>query len=1180
MNFDLNKTSLDFGACLIEASAGTGKTYTIAGLVLRLLIEKNLSVREILVVTYTNAATEELRSRIRDILVQAAKTFASGKTTNPFLHALYCAHQENAQEILTRLERSLCSFDEASIYSIHGFCQRTLKDRAFESGVLFDTELAADISNLLEEISEDYWRNHFYNANPLHVSFALKNKFSPKRFLPLLRSCLNYPAIKFLSPIGDRSINSIAEELAERFQIVQSIWTTRKAEIKHLFGSHQKKNWANTPYNDDEQVAEFFLRLEKCFATGSSPTDLECLDLFCNESLRAKTGKNKTPPEHAFFNACDALCKTETDFVLALQLDFVRFALQELPKRKEARKMQSFDDLLTRLHDSLRGPGANKLRGEIRRRYRAVLIDEFQDTDPIQYEIFRNLFYTGEHYLFLIGDPKQAIYGFRGADIFTYIKAANTVDRTFTLGHNWRSESGLVAAINTVFSHAPRPFVFEKIGFHQVQAKGEANRTPLTVGGKQQSPFELWFYPRGQDEKAVSKDSAETELPRIVAAEIARLLTGETHIGERRVRPEDIAVLVLENRQAQMMQEALNALGIPNVQQTNASLFEVREATELHRILLAVAQPRNWSLVKAALATDIIGLAADRIAQMTDDDAEWKNVLERFHRYFDLWTTRGFIQMFRAVLQQEKVRPHLLSQPDGERRLTNVLHLGEVLQRASTEQRLGVAGLLHWFAIKRTERNVTDDEYQLRLERDENAVKLVTVHKSKGLEYGIVFCPFSWKHSEISRGGEDVVFFHERDTGQLVRDLGSEQFDVHRELAIEEKLAENVRLLYVALTRAKHRCYFVWGHFYKAESSAPAWLLHRTAAPATSSAVDLKTLTDEAMRTDLAKLQTASTDAAGFSAIQVRDVPDSDAVDYKPAPQSDRALQPRTFTTSVRSDWRTTSYSSLTREWEDDTPDYDQMESAASQAAAGSIFSFPKGSKPGICLHEILEVCDFTETDVSVLKELVDKKLQEHGFAAEYSETVCQSITNALSVSLDKNIPGLKLCTVAAHDRIAEMEFYFPLRRISPSTFQDIFTRHNVLQTADMPFVETSGLTFHPVCGYLKGFIDLVFQSEGKFYIVDWKSNCLGNTVESYGPEALRTAMLSENYILQYHLYSLALHKYLESRLPGYDYAKHFGGVFYVFLRGLDPGRPEYGVFRDRPSDRLMRELATKLIRS
>ena len=443
-----------------------------------------------------------------------------------------------------------------------------------------------------------------------------------------------------------------------------------------------------------------------------------------------------------------------------------------------------------------------------------------------------------------------------------------------------------------------------------------------------------------------------------MAGEIARLLNGNTRIGQRRLKPEDIAVLVMENQQARKMQEALSELNIPSVLHTTASLFQSQEALEFRRILAGVALPGDERLVKAALATDLFGVDGARLSACTE--SQWQEWLQRFHEYLDLWDQRGFFRMFRHWLQREGVRQRLLAFPDGERRLTNVLHLGEVLHQAETERRLGISGLLKWLAEQMDAGMEAAEEHQLRLERDENAVRLVTVHKSKGLQYPVVFCAFAWKHSEIERGGEEQVFFHDPSRAQqLVRDLGPEISDDHRNLAGEEKLAENVRLLYVALTRAKNRCYLVWGGMRNSATSAPAWLFHRPPIPDGAILPALRAnfplLTDPLMLADLERLKQNS---GGTLALVEMPQPAGDP--YRPEDAAPLKLDCREFKGRIARDWLICSFSYFKAGKQEELPDRDNVPPAKREEIPGTgIFAFPKGAKAGTCLHEILQKLDF-----------------------------------------------------------------------------------------------------------------------------------------------------------------------------------------------------------------------------
>ncbi len=1170
--FQLTDTESHAGTTLVEASAGTGKTFTIAGLFLRLILEKNLSVREILVVTYTVAATEELRHRIRQTLAKALKAFTTRSSNDPFLRGMLERHVRQRDDLAARLDRALYGFDEAPIYTIHGFCQRVLKDRAFETGNLFDTELVTDQTPLLGQVVEDYWRNQFYRAGRIPVIVALKHGLHPQSLLPLIQSSQCHPFLKLLSPVDGHSVESLAANLEGAFNSLRDVWRLEADVIRRHFGSSAK--WANKPYKDDEAMAEAFRQVHICLTTTEFPASaMDALDLFRKSAIGEKVSQRSklSAPTHRFFDLCDELCQAEGNFVIGVRLQALRYVQEELPRRKNELKIQFFDDLLTRLHGALIGAGGAALATVLRGQYAAALIDEFQDTDPLQYEIFHRVFTGSGNFLFLIGDPKQAIYGFRGADVFTYLKASQIADQTYTLKENWRSDSALVRSVNTVFSASSLPFVIRGIRFHPVEAKGEAEKARMQVDGKKEPAFQIWFWNRTGD--VINKGVAANQLRSVVASEIVDLLNGKTTLGDRKLLPEDVAVLVPENRQAQLVQDALSERNVPSVLYTSASLFDTWEVLETQRVLTAIADPTLESELMAALGTDLMGYTGSQIEEVTKRETEWQQILERFRDYLDLWIQKGFIQMFRGFMQRERVRLRLLSFPDGERRLTNLLHVAELLHRASVENRLGVSGLLKWIGEQRELEGQVADEHQLRLETDEKAVKLVTIHKSKGLEYSVVFCPFSWKGANIEHHGEEQVFFHENGDGSLVRDLGSPDYDSHKQEARVERLAENVRLFYVALTRAKHRCYFVWGAFRDAETSAPAWLLHPPPTlepdPIAAQENNFPGLDDNQLREDLSKLVEQSEDADGQPTIEVRDLPEPTHEKFEVSSTNTPTLDHRNFTGTIARDWRVSSFSSLTANHNEESPDHDELGvGARRELGASGIFAFPGGAKPGTCLHKILQNLDFIQWDQPATNDLVCEQLRLHGLSAsDFSNVIVEMLGKVMTARLDERVPDLTLAKITTGQRLNELEFYFPLRKISPQLIENLLREYHFFGDDNSRSREPEGFSFAPVQGVLKGFIDLVFEFNGRFYLVDWKSNWLGSQIEDYDAAALEGEIRRRHYYFQYQLYTVALDRYLRLRLPGYEYEKHFGGVYYLFLRGIDPARPELGIHRARPAE-------------
>lgn len=1224
--FDLVDTPLRRGTNLLEASAGTGKTHTIAGLFVRLVLEAHLTVDQILVVTFTEAATAELRQRIHDRLRAALGALQGHELDDDFLRALVRQAGDRAAEQAAQLECALGGFDEVAIHTIHGFCQRTLRDRAFESGAFFDVELLPDESALRREVVEDYWRQHFHTAPACRLAFALAAGLSVSELEKLFRECAQHPDMEVLWPVANRSLAELEQEVNAAFETVQTLWLSQRGQIRSCFGSATK--WGKKPYNRDEPMAERFAALDRGLMEGEPDTaTVAALEEFRQQAILAGARENAKvpPPRHPFFAACETLCAAADAWLKAVQADFLSRAREALAEHKQRHKVQDYTDLLVRVRDALRGPAGEALATALQQKYRAALIDEFQDTDPVQYEIFQRVFGGPDRWLYLIGDPKQAIYDFRGADIFTYLKAARAAQRRYTLAENWRSESGLVHAVNTLFDARPRAFVFPEIQFLPVTPRGRADTQPLHWNQANRAPFRFWFCRRSLGNNPLPKGVLRRTLPDRVAEAIVRLLQSDARIGERPVRPTDIAVLVMTNREAEQMQAALQRKRVPAVLHTESSVWATREARDLFRVLAAVAQPRHEALRRGALATAFEGWSGDRLAAMTQAEAQAQ--AGAYVALLEMWEQHGFFRFFRAWLVQRGVRARVLAFPDGERRLTNLLHLGELLHAADVARRPGVGGLLKWLGDQlQAQDGPAAEEAQLRLESDENAVRLITVHKSKGLQYGIVFCPFCWRGSALKPGqGSKLrrVRFHPRDgSGRSCLDLGGPEFEAYRQLAEQERLAENVRLMYVAVTRAIHRCVFVWGGIKDAGSSAPAWLFHHEPNTNECSADTLqdgfKLLTDDQM---LGQLQ-ALADRAGGN-VTVEDLPASAALTYQPSELLPRDAGHLEFTGNIRRGWGIASFSWLISGQPDEKPDHDRVAPLqAEEAPATGRFAFPRGVRAGTCLHKIFEVLDFTSSPAA-MEALIEEQLRAHHLLTDaHREGVREMVANALRLPLDTGRPGFSLAHVPPADCLKEMEFYFPIgelsrARLSAALEQAGLPIHLEAERADSSrhpagtdspadrdvgeplsrpadvrreseltsrTVETSAAEddFAESCpqltrGFMKGFVDLIFRCGDRYFILDWKSNWLGNRAEDYHPDALRDEMALRHYYLQYHLYSVALHKHLARCLPGYDYEQHFGGVFYLFLRGLDPARPQLGVFRDRPTRALVRQLETLL---
>jgi len=1195
-HFDLLRSPLD-GVNLIEASAGTGKTYTISSLFLRLLLEKGIPADEILVVTFTEAATAELRERIRGKLRLAIKVFSGHAGDDDFINGLTEIIGDN-KKALSTLREALRSFDRASIFTIHGFCRRMLADNAFESGCLFDTELVAETADLVQEIVDDFWRKNFYLASTLFIAYAVRHRFVPEDLLRLVSKRLLHPDLQIIPDVAAVDYSQEEAGLLKDYETIRHVWREARDDIAATLTNCEGLNRTKYPKS---RIPLWITAMDHFTeAEGTDLLQTPFLKKFTKSEIGGAVRKDYTAPEHPFFSICeeykarqDVLIEAYDRRLLALKRELYVYVHEELMTRKRARNIQSFDDLLLNLYAALTGARGDDLVRSVRSRFNAALIDEFQDTDPIQYAIFKRVFATGACPLFFIGDPKQAIYGFRGADIFTYMEAVGDVNKKYTLGKNWRSHPGLVTAINTIFSRRCEPFVYHEIPFDTV--------SPALTSTSEQSgtPLRIWYM--GASEAAntgrkISKTTAREIIPRAVAAEIARLLTPgreeRSMIDGRHLREGDIAVLVRRNREAHRVHAMLSEIGISSVLSNTGNLFASHEAHEMERVLRAIAEPRSERRMRTALATDMIGLKGEELEALMNDENTWERWLLAFRTYHDLWSTRGFIRMLRNLLSEEHVIVRLMSMPNGERRCTNVLHLAETLHETAVQRNFTITGLVKWLSQMRLSANPETEEHQLRLESDENAVKIVTIHKSKGLEYPVVFCPFTWDGSRVRNAGEPLRFHDEKKERVLTLDIGSHHMDESIVASERELLAENLRLLYVALTRAKERCYLVWGRFNEAETSAPAYLLHgrdeeKRENPVDVTAEQFNRLSDDDVYADLKNLMKGSSET-----IEVSAVSEAAEVPRMLSGQRFPKLSCRVFSTSIARDWRMSSFSSLVsgRMRDSEMADRDMIRGGEPLAAVRmvlpspdkdetTIFTFPRGARAGTVLHDIFEHLDFTWTPHEI-QRLADDRLEAFGFDRGWSETVCDMIRRVLSVEFATGDDNFALSRIPNKSRINELEFYYPLKTVSKEMLARIFGSFSGTSDVIMEFPEhIERLQFAPLWGFMKGFIDMVFTVRGRYYIVDWKSNYLGGSVEEYGQGALMHAMNDNMYTLQYYLYTVALHQYLTVRHRSYNYDRHFGGVFYIFLRGVDPVRgSDFGIFKDRPPGELIDELCCAMI--
>lgn len=1240
------------GVRLIEASAGTGKTWNICGLVLRLLLEQGRDVQQLLVVTFTTAATAELRDRIRQRIVdtRAFLRGAAAPTGDPFVPDLVRTLRERAglddTTMLQRLDRALHGFDEASIFTIHGFCQRALSDAPFSAQVPLTLELVPDDSLLLQEIVHDFWRRRIAGdrIDPALAAHLARKRDTPQTLIRLLKRQLAKPLARVHWPAAlDARPATAAADLQAAHDQARRLWLSDRAGIvQAVLGASSQLN-ANS-YKEAsvlDAAAEWDAVLASASAHHALAAKVERWGLLGAQCLADKTKKGKTTPRHPFFDAAQALIDSReaiTADVTLQRLRLIRELLEEGPRTlrdaKRQRRQVAFDDMLFNLHQRLADPVAgDALAAALRTRFPAALIDEFQDTDPLQFDIFRRIYTTespgpgsaqpapagaeeprerpsgssSPGPLFFVGDPKQAIYSFRNADLHTYLNAGALAEAKYTLAQNQRSTEPLIDALNALFSANPQAFMLPGLAYQPVSA-GAKPRQPLadtTPAGGDAAALQLWLLPPGDDGQPPLKTTARDAVARATAAEIARLVAagrrGDITLGGRPLRAGDIAVLVRRHAQGAEVRQALAALNVGSVELSQASIYLSPDAEELERVLSAVLEPARERLLKAALATELLGLDAAALDALFADEAALSAWVQRFAAWRDAWAQRGIGVLVRMLMSEVRVAARFLARPDGERRLTNLLHLAECLQQAA-EEHAAPEPLLRWFHARRQDGR-GDDSTQLRLESDQNLVQIVTIHKSKGLEYPIVFCPYLWDGrlggpADVMEGteyhdaeGHGVVDFDHGPTDEV-------SGQSIRQRILGEQAAEALRLIYVALTRAVNRCVLVAGCYRTptagngSAKEACRSVLNWLAAGAGHGPADWLASGGEVEPISSAWRALAATHPGTMTVAPLPATPGVPLPATDTAPDRLAALPPPPRPAAP---WRIGSYSGLAHGAAHDAAAVEHDQRVPAEPPAGAepapaaaladddVLHFPRGSAAGDALHALFEAVDFD--DAQRWPEAIEQVLRAHRSTLPPDRDPvpdptrrARMLRRLLDDVLNTPLPlgtgtPLRLSSLPAEQVLKEMEFHLPAGPV------DAAALNRLLQALRYPMPR---LAFETLRGYLKGFIDLVLEHDGRYFVVDWKSNHLGERPQDYAAAPLAAAMAAQGYHLQHLLYSVALERMLAQRMAGYERARHYGGVAYLFVRGLRPGwvQPDgtpTGLYFHRPADEALDRLSALL---
>ena len=1166
--FDAIATPLEKGVNLVEASAGTGKTYAIAMLVLRALVELPITIDQVLVVTFTVATTEELKERIRTRISCARDVLRGVNKVEDEVLRKWAATIDRPDRAIELLTLALLDIDRIAIHTIHGFCQRMLTDQALESGQAYDFELVDDTAKITSQLVQDFWRSRLYTMDVRYCHLITSRYSSPEDLYKSIAGAES-PLVQLVPE--DVSFSLALANLEKFFEALQIWWSDHGDALKCQVDSAIADGFFKKDFI--QQYPDWLKTLENGFALNIPPLPQSLQWLQKEQLLQYLNGqKLRGMEKKQTFVAnwqlpgrrVDGYLESVAWLINVLRVELALSLRDNLNKILNERTKMSFDNLVTGMAAAVKGRNGSLLCRQIGSRYRIVLIDEFQDTDSAQWQIFSTLFSGGHHFLYLIGDPKQAIYRFRGADIYSYFAARESADSHLTLTRNYRSHPGLLGGVNRLFAEAS----IAGQPYHPIDAAKSRENGCLTASGSE-LPALIYCQLAACSEANPrwSSGAANEIICQWVVQETARMIgAGSTirvaltdsggSVQRTEITAADIAVLVRSNKQAEQYQDHFEAAGIPAVISSKKPVFAAPECGELLLILQAIAMPSDAGALKRAMSSTWFGLSGDEHHRICLSASAFDQWFSRFQHYYRLWSEMGFFPMMTTMVEDENVFVHLCSEKSGERRIANILHLAELVQKEEQEKQFGISQILFWLQKMISDARIKQ-ETELRLESDEMAVSILTMHSAKGLEYPIVFCP-----SLLSAGRYDdsealITKCHD-DNGTLICDLGSELFDKHRQLSIEEQNQEELRLAYVAVTRAQLRSYLFWADVaerggYGGSAASP---LGRLLFPHGTGTFQ--------QQQDLLRSFENVPDT-GYNLIEADKMVQPS---YKPLKVDTSLLKARKRGTRSLVTGRTvTSFSGLStltdlEKNETLSGAFDEIEKGAISTESSGL---PGGVRFGNIVHDALEMLEFSKlaSMQENFEELgtICRRYNLTVDLAELQQLLFRCVTTQLLSRLSP--VNFTLAELAREKLVKEMQFTLRMAAISTTGLNRIFTH----ETAFLP------LSYRELEGYLNGFIDLIGEYGEKIYIIDYKTNNLGNAFANYQQDDLSAAMREHNYGLQYLLYTLVVHRYLKTWQADYSYNKHFGGVMYLFVRGMSPDTPGSGVYFARPEEKVILQL-------
>jgi exodeoxyribonuclease V beta subunit len=1165
--FDVNKTGLEPGILLLEASAGTGKTWSLTSIAVRLLLEGRVdSIDRLLLVTFTRAATDELRQRLRDRLHEA-ELVLRGETPDAGDEFLCGVHDRWGKDLdaLKTVMRARRDVDQARVRTIHSFCLEVLAEGAFEAGLPLDGAAQTDGTDLLRTAFRDTVRELVLGDLPFVVAAIRQLKIDPEgsvhwKILQNVRRRSEDDWRPVMSPLDEIAARLLA--LAEGFDL---------SLLGDFVAEGKPRDWRTADRNES-------LRAANLLAVGFDPADplhqaalLKIVPSTLRESLTNAGLKRFTGS--ALEAALAPLGEEFESLGKSLPQLVYRKTFERYTNLKDRHALIDYDDIIARTWERLDDPNSGDgLARRIANSVDAALVDEFQDTDSDQWKIFRRIFAADPpavptHLLLLVGDPKQAIYRFRGADIFAYLEAREAADRTATLMRNWRSTPALVNAVNSIFGRQPnQSFALAEIVFTRVKAGRDPdphNPTPMEF---------VWVDPGESTATAIEP----MVLDQLAADIIARRKEFEASTDIE--GPRSIAVLVRSHRNSRAVMQALREVGIDAVLARGGDIHQSEAMGEWRIVLRALLDPSNLNAQRRARATRIWGSCSSELGESA---ATWEEV-GLFSRLRKSWTDFGVATMASELLATRRTIARWLGEDDGERGVTDLRHGLELLNREESMHGLGPEALVRWAEAESRIEDQENDERPLRLDRQSDAVQVMTNFTSKGLQYDTVYLPYAW--TVMGLPVTPPVEVRDPDTGASMLDF-DENSDLHAQATLEE-LASQLRLHYVELTRAKERCVIYLAPAKKFPISPAAFVLARDEGEADGDRAAWALGEQERLADSVAdSADRIEALASAVEAIRFRSAEIEGQVRTQwPAPQIEtpEALEYPAGRRRALAPWRQLSYTALVRslheqpgddpiEFELPLADRSDPADAPESRSGDGIFGFARGARAGICLHELLEHAEFTrETNEEDLLR-VTRLLSRHGLGLA---TAHPGEIQPVEVALDlierlrhETLPfgSTSFAGLTGAARLDEWEFSLPVVDLVPREIARLLDEHwKGERWVDVAARRLARLPVQKLQGMLGGFVDLLFVNEGRWTVLDWKSNDLGGDPSNYSQAAMQRAMIEHDYLVQVLFYTVAAQRYLRTRIADYDYDRHMAGASYVFLRGLS-GDPELGWCNVRP---------------